>query len=100
MWVSYKRDSYMHLANTTNNRLESHNQKLKDLTQRSSTLCEMFQNVIQFAHVNATDYAQAAFTEEFTAVCKLNEDVDGAEVIRDKLTQCAADMLVEQLKLS
>ena len=30
----------MHLANTTNNRLESHNQKLKDLTQRSSTLCE------------------------------------------------------------
>ena len=33
MWVSYKRDSYMHLANTTNNRLESHNQKLKDLTQ-------------------------------------------------------------------
>ena len=58
MWVSYKRGGYMHLANTTNNRLESHNQKLKDLTQRSSTLCEMFQNVIHFARVNATEYSQ------------------------------------------
>ena len=35
MWVSYKRDSYMHLAN---NHLESHS--FKDLTQRSFTLCE------------------------------------------------------------
>ena len=85
---------------TTNNRLESHNQKLKDLTQRSSTLCEMFQNVIHFARVNATEYSQAAFTEEFTTVCKLNEDVDDAEEIRNKLTRYAADMLVEQLKLS
>jgi len=100
MWVSYKRDSYMHLANTTNNRLESHNQKLKDLTQRSSTLCEMFQNVIQFAHVNATEYSQAAFTEEFTTVSKFNEDIESAEEIRDKFTRYAADMLVEQLKLS
>ena len=32
MWVTYKRDSYSHLGSTTNNRLESHNQKLKDLT--------------------------------------------------------------------
>ena len=65
MWASYKRDGYMYLANTANNRLESHNEKLKDLTQRSFTLCEMFQNVIHFARVNATEYSQAAFTEEF-----------------------------------
>ena len=32
MWVTYKRDHHVHLGNTTNNRLESHNQKLKDLT--------------------------------------------------------------------
>jgi len=49
MWISYKRYSYMYLANTTNNHLESHNQKLKDLMQQSSMLCEMFQNVIQLA---------------------------------------------------
>ena len=100
MWVSYKRNSYLHLANTTNNRLESHNQKLKDLTQRSSTLCEMFQNVIHFSHVNASEYSQAVFTEEFTTVSKFNEDVDGVEEIRNSFTRYAADMLVEQLKLS
>ena len=49
MWVSYMRDEYMHLANTTNNRLESHNQKLKDLTQHSSSLCEMFKNASRWA---------------------------------------------------
>ena len=32
MWVTFKRDYNAHLGNTTNNRLESHNQKLKDLT--------------------------------------------------------------------
>ena len=100
MWVSYKRNGYMHLANTTNNRLESHNQKLKDLTQRSSTLCEMFQNVIHFSRVNASEYSQAVFTEEFTTVSKFNEDVEGAEEIRNSFTRYAADMLIEQLKLS
>jgi len=32
MWVTFERDQNMHFANTTNSRLESHNQKLKDLT--------------------------------------------------------------------
>jgi len=42
----------------------------------------MFQNVIQFAHVNATEYSQTAFTEEFTTVSKFNEDIESAEEIR------------------
>ena len=46
MWVTYKRDSYSHLGNTTNNRLESHNQKFKDFTSRTSTISEMFRNVL------------------------------------------------------
>ena len=27
MWVTFKRDAYVHLGNTTNNRIECHNQK-------------------------------------------------------------------------
>ena len=56
IWVSYKRDHHVHLGNTTNNRLESHNQKLKDLTYRSSTLLEMFQSV-RFSNTSASEYS-------------------------------------------
>jgi len=40
MCVAYLRDEYPHLANTTNNRLECHHHKLKDLTTQSSMLSE------------------------------------------------------------
>ena len=46
MWATFKRDEYVHYGNTTNNRLESHNQKLKDVTSRTSTLSEMFEKVV------------------------------------------------------
>ena len=55
----------------------------------------MFRNVICFAYVNATEYSQAIFTEEFTTVCKFDEDVNGAEEIRNSFTRYAADMLIE-----
>ena len=53
MWVSYLRDDYLHLANATNNRLECHHHKLKDLTSRSSTLSEMFDHVLTFSLTHA-----------------------------------------------
>ena len=62
MWVTYKRDHHVHLGNTTNNRLESHNQKLKDLSQRSSNLTEMFQNVLRFSNTSASEYSHSVFT--------------------------------------
>lgn len=49
MWVTFKRDFNVHLGNTTNNRLESHNQKLKDLTHRSSSLTEIYK---MYKHFN------------------------------------------------
>jgi len=87
VWVPYKRNSYLHLANTTDNCLESHNQKLKDLTQRPLTLREMFQNVIYFSQVYASEYSQAVFTEEFTMVSKFNKDVAGVKEIRNNFNR-------------
>ena len=55
MWVTYERDQYLHFANTTNNRLECHNQKLKDLTSKSSCLSELFENVLLYSRTAASD---------------------------------------------
>jgi len=90
----------MHLANTTNHRLESHNQKLKDLTLHLSSLCEMFQNVFNFMQISASEYSQATFTEEFTTVSTLGEEFASAGQIRNSCTHYAAEMLIEQLQLS
>ena len=67
MWVTYERDQYLHFANTTNNRLKSHNQKLKDLTSKSSCLSELFENVLLYSRTAASKYSHQSFTEEFTA---------------------------------
>ena len=48
MWVTYLRDEYLHLANTTNNRLECHHHRLKDLISQSCMLSEMFNHILTF----------------------------------------------------
>ena len=100
MSVTFKRDAYMHFGNTTNNRLECHNQKLKDLTSCTSSLSEMFQNVIRFAHTAETEYKQSSFTEEFTSVTTADDGIRGVPEIRAACTQYAATLIVEQLKLA
>ena len=100
MWVTFKRDAYVHLGNTTNNRLECHNQKLKDLTSRTSSLSEMFENVLLFVRTSEAEYKQSSFTEEFTSVSSADDGISGVPDIRAASTQYAATMIVEQLKLA
>ena len=97
MWVTFKRDAYVYLGNTTNNHLECHNQKLKDLTSRTSSLCEMFQNVIRFAHTVEAEYKQSSFTEEFTSVTTADDGICGVPEIQAACTHYAATLIVEQL---
>lgn len=90
----------MHFGNTTNNRLECHNQKLKDLTSCTSSLSEMFQNVIRFARTAEVEYKQSSFTEEFTSVTTADDGIHGVPEIGMACTQYAATLIVEQLKLA
>ena len=64
-WVTFLRDEHVHFANTTNNRLECHNHKLKDVTSRSMSIFEMFQKVLLFSRSNASEYYHKSFVEEF-----------------------------------
>ena len=79
--MTYKRDSYSHLGNTTNNCLESHNQKLKDFTSRTSTLSEMFRNVLTFARNSEAQLKQSSFREEFTSVTSVDDGIEGVTKI-------------------
>lgn len=100
MWVTFERDQAIHFANTTNNRLESHNQKLKDVTSRSSSLSEMFQNVLLYVRTAESETSHASFTEEFTSRSTVDSGKPGVSEIQSVCTQYAADMIVNQLKVA
>ena len=55
MWDNYLCDQYLHLANTTNNHLECHHHKLKDLISCTSSHSEMFDHVLTFSVIHALD---------------------------------------------
>lgn len=99
-WVSFLRDQYLHFANTTNNRLECHNQKLKDVTSRSMSLSEMFKNVLLFCRTNTSEYSHKSFVEEFTSLSSAYDDVPGVSEITSSCTAYAAERIIEQLNVS
>ena len=76
-WVTFLRDENVHLANTTNNRLKCHNHKLKDVTARSMSLSEMFENVLLFSQCNASEYYHKSFLEQFSSFTSGDHDIPG-----------------------
>lgn len=99
MWVTYECDQAVHFCNTTNNHLESHNQKLMDVTFHASSLSEMFQNVLLFIQTTESETSHVAFTEEFTSRCTLDTAISGIAEVQSICTQYAADLITEQMKL-
>ena len=101
MWATFKRDQYMHFGNTTNNRLESHNQKLKDVTSRTSTLSEMFNNVVLFAQMCESEYKHSTFNEEFKIMkSSSHQSIEGCSEVEVIYTQYASNKISEQMKLA
>jgi len=100
MWTTYEHDQVAHFNNTTNNRLESHNQKLKDVTTRTSSLSEMFNNVLLFIQSTKLETSHVAFTEEFTSRCTKDTAIAGVAGLQSTCTQCAADLMLKQMKLA
>lgn len=97
MWVTYLRDEYLHLANTTNNRLECHHHKLKDLISQSCVLSEMFNHVLTFSSTHALEYSQKSFVEEFTSRTTKFDEIPEAVEVAAVCTEHAANLICEQL---
>ena len=100
MWASYLRDQYLHLANTTNNRLESHHHKLKDLIGRTSSLSEMFDHVLTFSVTHALEYSQRSFSEEFTSRTTAFDNIPYVNEITSVCIEHAANLVCEQLEIA
>ena len=99
MWATFEKDQHLHYSNSTNNCLESHNQKLKYLTAHSSSLPEMFQSLILYSSTVAAEYSYTAFKEEFTVSLKGDDiPIEVSEI--SKIFTAYADLVVKQVKLA
>ena len=96
-WVKFLCDDHLHFANTTNNRLECHNHKLKDVVTWSMLISDMFEKVLLFCRTNATEYSRKLFVEQFSTCSMANDSIPG---VTDIYSTCTAERFVEQLKLS
>ena len=85
---------------TTNNRLECHNHKLKDVTSRSISISEIFQKVLLFSQSNASEYCHKSFVEEFSSCSSADDSIPGVLEITSSCTAYSVKLVVEQLKLS
>ena len=98
--VKFLRDDHLHFANTTKNRLECHNRKLKDVISRSMLISDMFEKVLPFCRTNATEYSHKLFVEQFSTCSMANDSIPGVADIYSTCTAYSAENIVEQLKLS
>ena len=99
-WVNFLRDNHLHFANTTNNRLEWHNHKLKDVVSQSMSLSDMFEKVLLFCRTNAEEYTHKAFTEEFSTHTTANDSIADMSINNATCTAYSAEKIAKQLNLS
>ena len=100
MWVTWQRDEFLHFGNTTNNRVESSHQKLKNVVLQSSSLAAMFKSLL-FIKTAQSEYSHKAFLEEFTSVTT-KSSTEHVEVvaISSSCTEYATSLTIEQLNVS
>ena len=99
-WVKFLHDYHLHFANTTNNRLECHNHKLKDVASRAMLISDMFEKMLLFCRTNTTEYSHKLFVEQFSTCNMANDSIPGVTDICSTCTAYSAERIVEQLKLS
>ena len=99
-WAFYKTIQHINLGNTTNNRLESHNQKLKDVlsSYMNMTLPESVRNVLMLYRGKVEEMTHAEFNQKFKTPYRLANDDLVVYLIVKSLTPYAAGIVVDELK--
>uniref|UniRef100_A0A8W8MAF0 SWIM-type domain-containing protein n=1 Tax=Magallana gigas TaxID=29159 RepID=A0A8W8MAF0_MAGGI len=97
-WAFYKTIQQINLGNTTNNRMESHNQKIKDILKRNMTLTEAVKSILLLHRGKVNEMTHREFNHTFKTAYRLGDD----DVVKDDLvkniTPYAAGILIAELE--
>ena len=61
LWAAYRTNATGNLGNSTNNRLESHDQMIKDVLSRNCTLSEALRGLLQLSKSREESSSNEAF---------------------------------------
>ncbi|XP_047138970.1 uncharacterized protein LOC124814911 [Hydra vulgaris] len=100
-WAYYETIKYVNLGNTTNNRSESHNQKIKNILSRKMSLAEAVKGILLLHTCKFEQMAHIEFNQSFKEPYRLgtDEDVVTDDIVK-VLTQYAAGIVIAELKKS
>jgi len=96
-WVTFLRDDHLHFANTTNNCLECHNHKLKDVVSHSMSVSEMFDKVLLFSQTSAAEYSHKSFVKEFSELSTAHDSITAVSEICSTCTAHSSERMIKQL---
>nr|XP_047132815.1 uncharacterized protein LOC124805812 isoform X2 [Hydra vulgaris]XP_047132816.1 uncharacterized protein LOC124805812 isoform X2 [Hydra vulgaris] len=100
-WAYYETIKYVNLGNTTNNRSESHNQKIKNILSRKMSLAEAVKCILLLHTCKFEQMAHIEFNQSFKESYRLgtDEDVVTDDIVK-VLTPYAAGIVIAELKKS
>ena len=98
-WAGYLTNSVVNLGNTTNNRIESHNQKIKDVLNRNKTLAEAVRGLLLLHKTKTYASNHEDFNQTMKVSYRLGDDDKVADTITKTLTPYAARIAIEELKM-
>lgn len=99
-WASYETDKFPNLGNRTNNRLESHNQKIKTVLDKNMSIAEAIKHLLLLKGSKQLQRAHREFEATLKVSYRLDDsDADGVETkIAKTLTPYACGIVLNELK--
>ena len=96
-WVAGLYAEIPHLGNTTNNRMESHNSKIKQVVSSSSSLHEMFRNLLSLSSLMSKESSHVAVTSSVKTNYSTKNMSSEALVVSNSCTKYAASIILNEL---
>lgn len=97
-WAFYKTIQQINLGNTTNKRMESHNQKIKDILKRNLTLTEAVKSILLLHRGKVNEMTHREFNHTFKTAYRLGDDDVVKDHIVKNITPYAAGILIAELE--
>jgi len=89
---------HINLGNSTNNRIESLNQKIKDVLDRNMSISEAIQGLLLICRSTIYGVRHRSFVQMLKVPYRLNDDDRLVDELMKKLTPYAASIVASELK--
>lgn len=97
-WANYLTNCHKNLGNTTNNRTESHNEKIKNVLSRNMSLSEAIKGLMLLHQSKAVASEHENFNQELKSAYRLGDRDFTTQQILQKLTPYAGNIVLEEMK--